>query len=622
MKNSRALRCLSELNIGARAIAILSTAPSRPAADQDGAVHLDFDNPDALRAALIEAGVVRGSRVGLAVSPAGDIGFAVRDARLSITGPLAAVAVGRLDEQLRPRWVCWSNATASALAARGVRLATCWDIVAVHRLLRGGWRADTGRVWAQLHGLDHHTMPAMGQLNLLGGEGDDGGDSEHPVRPDGYLRPEWLAGGWAETAQRAAQWAGVAWSAAELQQGLLDGVMATGEVQGDASATARSESAAELLCAELAADGLPINVAAAEALIASMIGPRAANEAEAAAGRARRDEEVLRHLPPGSGIDLRSPADVKNMLRRLGIDVPDTRAWRLEQMREVHPAVDALLQWRKAERVATTFGYGWLDANVGADGRLRGEWSGSDGAAGRMTAGAGLHNLPAELRPVVLADDGYVFVRADLGQIEPRVLAAVSGDEGLCRATQDDDLYAPVAKRLGVDRSVAKIAVLAAMYGQTSGTAGQALRGMETGYPVAMKYLSDAAEAGFDGRDLRTYGGRLIRMFEIADGADHRAVAAGRGRYARNAMVQGAAAELFKVWAVTVRARAAGLGARIVLCLHDELLLHVPAPHAQATVQLLHDCLAEAAYRWQPAGAGVRFVADISTVRSWADAKA
>jgi len=585
-------------------------------------VHLDFDNPDALCAALIEAGVARGSRVGLTVSPAGEIGFAVRDARLSITGPLAAVAVGRLDEQLRPRWVCWSNSTATALLTRSVRLATCWDIVAVHRLLRGGWRADTGRVWAQLNGLDHHTMPTMGQLDLLGSEGDDGGNTEDPVRPDGYLRPEWLAGGWADSPQRAAQWAGVAWRAAEMQQELLTRLMVAGQIQGDASATARSESAAELLCAELAADGLPISVAAAEALIASMVGPRAANEKEAAVGRARRDEQVLRHLPPGSGIDLRSPADVKNMLRRLGIDVPDTRAWRLEQMRDVHPAVEALLQWRKAERVATTFGYGWLDANVGADGRLRGEWSGSDGAAGRMTAGAGLHNLPAELRPVVIADDGCVFVRADLGQIEPRVLAAVSGDQALCRATQDDDLYAPVAKRLGVERPVAKIAVLAAMYGQTSGTAGQALRGMETGYPVAMKYLSDAAEAGFDGRELRTYGGRLIRMFEIADGADHRSVAAGRGRYARNAMVQGAAAELFKVWAVTVRARAAGLGARIVLCLHDELLVHVPAPQAEATVLLLHDCLAEAAFRWQPTGAGVRFVADISTVRSWADAKA
>jgi DNA polymerase-1 len=290
----------------------------------------------------------------------------------------------------------------------------------------------------------------------------------------------------------------------------------------------------------------------------------------------------------------------------------------------VHPVIDALLLWRKAERVATTFGYGWLDANVGADGRLRGEWSGSDGAAGRMTAQAGLHNLPAELRPVVVAEAGHLFVRADLGQIEPRVLAAVSGDPALCRATQDDDLYAPVAARLSVERSVAKIAVLAAMYGQTSGNAGQALRGMETGYPVAMKYLSDAAQAGVEGRDLRTYGGRLIRMWPIGDDVDQRAVAAGRGRYARNAMVQGAAAELFKVWAVTVRARGAELGARIVLCLHDELLIHVPAENADATVRLLHECLAEAAYRWQPApadGSRVRFVADISVVRSWADAK-
>ncbi len=582
----------------------------------------NFDTPDSLAVAFSEAGVVRGSRVGLAVALTGDIGFAYGDARFSISGPRAAEAVAHVDGALRPRWVCWSKATAATLLASEVRLSTCWDIVAVHRLLRGGWRADEGRVWAQLHGLDHHSMPVMGQLNLLGGEGDDGGDDDEPVRPDGYLRPEWLAGGWSRTALRASLWAGVAWQTAELQQGLLDALISSKQVQGDPSATARSESTAELLCAELEAEGLPIDVPAAEALIASLVGPRAANEGEAASGRANRDHNVLQHLPPGSGIDLRSPADVKSMLRRLGIDVPDTRAWRLEQLRDVHPAIEALLHWRKAERVATTFGYGWLDSHVGPDGRLRGEWSGSDGAAGRMTAGAGLHNLPAELRPVVSADDGYVFVRADLGQIEPRVLAAVSGDQALRRATEDDDLYAPVAKRLGVERSVAKIAVLAAMYGQTSGTAGQALRGMETAYPVAMKYLGDAADAGYEGRELRTYGGRLIRMFDIADGADHRAAAAGRGRYARNAMVQGAAAELFKVWAVTVRSRAASRGARIVLCLHDELLVHVPASHAGATVQLLHDCLAEAAFRWQPAGAGVRFVADISIVRSWADAKA
>jgi DNA polymerase-1 len=464
----------------------------------------------------------------------------------------------------------------------------------------------------------------MGQLSLLGEHGDGEGDAERPVRPDGYLRPEWLVGGWALSPQRVAQWAWAALEAGQLQQAQLssDGVEAV--LLGDAAATARAESTTELLCAELSFDGLPVDVAAAEALIASLVGPRAADEAAASAGRAHRDDDVLQHLPAGSGIDLRSPADVKTLLRRLGIDVPDTRAWRLEQMRDLHPVVDALLRWRKAERVATTFGYGWLDANVGADGRLRGQWSGSDGAAGRMTASAGLHNLPAELRPVVVAEPGHVFVSADLGQIEPRVLAAISGDQALCRATSADDLYAPVATRLGVERSVAKVAVLAAMYGQTSGTAGEALRGMEGAYPVAMKYLADAARVGAEGRDLRTFGGRLIRMWPIPEDADQRAVVAARGRYARNAMVQGAAAELFKVWAVTVRARGCDLDARIVLCLHDELLLHVPAQHAAATVRLLHDCLAEAAGRWQPAqqhGVPVRFLADVSVVHSWADAK-
>jgi len=200
------------------------------------------------------------------------------------------------------------------------------------------------------------------------------------------------------------------------------------------------------------------------------------------------------------------------------------------------------------------------------------------------------------------------------------VLAAVSGDPALRQATTDDDLYAPVAKRLDVERSVAKVAVLAAMYGQTSGTAGQALRGMERGYPVAMQYLRTAAEAGEQGREIRTYGGRLIRMGDLPDEGDHRAMAAARGRYARNAMVQGAAAELFKVWAVTVRARSAELDARIVLCLHDELLVHVPEQHAGRVVQLLDECLGEAAHRWHPTS-GVRFVTDTCVVQSWADAK-
>lgn len=85
-------------------------------------------------------------------------------------------------------------------------------------------------------------------------------------------------------------------------------------------------------------------------------------------------------------------------------------------------------------------------------------------------------------------------------------------------------------------------------------------------------------------------------------------------------MVQGAAAELFKVWAVTVRARAQASGARVVLCLHDELLVHSPADRADAVATLLDDCLAEAAHRWAP-DRSVRFVADVSVIARWSDAK-
>ena len=570
---------------------------------------------------LRNAGVERGVPVGVAMAAGVGFGVAFGERRWSFPGHDPQVAIAAIESDLRPRWTWWSQETPALLTAAGVRVAACWDIAAVHRLLFGEWHADPARTWAALNGLSSTALPADGQLDFLG-SGVDDGNPESPVRADGHLRPDWVAGGWARSADRLAAWAQVALHACTLQQERLDELM----VGGDARATARSESAAEILCAELAYDGLPIDIARAEAVIASFVGPRPRNEREAVELRVRRDAAVLQHGPEGDTTDLRNPNQVRSLLMRMGIDVPNTRAWRLEELRTDHRVIDELLVWRKAERVATTYGYAWLDQHVSrrpTGGRLRGEWSGSDGAAGRMTAQAGLHNMPADMRVAVVAEPGHVLVRADLGQIEPRVLAAVSNDAALARATQDDDLYAPVAKRLGVERAVAKIAVLAAMYGQTSGTAGQALRGMEAAYPVAMQYLHAAAQSGREGRDVRTFGGRCIRMWQTPFGLnerDERATEASRGRYARNAMVQGAAAELFKAWAVTVRARSGPTQARIVLCLHDELLLHVPIENGDAAAALLDRCLQEAAHRWTNGGP-VRFVADVSIIHAWSEAK-
>lgn len=549
------------------------------------------------------------------------VGVAVGQQRLAIDEADADAVVKAIESTLAPRWLQWSSDTALQLHAAGLRLARGWDLAAVHRLLFGGFRAEPARIWARLNDRTTASIPILGQLGLLDEHGDEGDDPEQPCRPDGHLRPDWSAGAWADRPDRLAVWAATALAAGASQRQRL--LALTGH---PALATARSESAAELLAAELTVDGLPLDGGVLSELLAETIGPRPRNAAEEAARRAERDDAVLVHAPLGGERDLRNPAHVRSLLRRVGLEVTDTRAWRLEPLRAAHPFVDALLRWRKAERLATTYGYDWLDRHVGPDGRLRGAWTASDGAAGRMTAGAGLHSLPAELRPAVVAEPGHVFVRADLGQIEPRVLAAVSGDEAFARATRTDDLYAPVAQTLGVPRDVAKVAVLAAMYGQRSGAAGQALAGMQRAYPTAIAYLDAADEAGRVGREVRTYGGRLIRtgddesLASLTPSAERRARAA-RGRYARNAMVQGAAAELFKAWAATVRARLAGTDARIVLCLHDELLVHAPADDGPAVAAVVDDALQEAAHRWRPASTDVGFVTDTSVLRRWSDAK-
>ena len=565
---------------------------------------------------LRQAGVDRGDLVGLVISPAAGLGVATAERAWPVPpGAGLAAEVGRADEALRPRWAMWSGQTAAHLIADRVRLATCWDITAAHRMLFGGWRADPGWAWARARGLDTETMPAGGPLDLFGMTGPDDGDDADPVAPDGHLRPEWVSGGWSEGTDRLARWAELARTLSEVQQGALARLAS----RPMALPTARSESAAELLCAELSADGLPMDRTLAEQVLAGFIGPRPRSDAEAAASRAARDAAVLRHVPAGVTADLRSPAQVRSLLARIGVDVPDTRAWRLRELRDTHPLITALLEWRKAERIATTYGYAWLDESLGPDGRLRGAWTGSDGAAGRMTASAGLHNMPAAMRRAVVAADGHVFVRADLGQIEPRVLAAVSGDQALVLATQAEDLYAPVAAQLGLDRPTAKVAVLGAMYGQTTGHGAQALRRLNAAYPVAMAYLDAADRAGRAGRDLRTYGGRLIVLTPAEPRSAARAAA--YGRYARNAMIQGAAAELFKMWAVTVRARCGRLAARIVLCLHDELLVHCPREQGETVSRIVEDSLDEAARRWAPKS-GVRFISDTTVVRRWSDAKA
>ncbi len=546
-------------------------------------------------------------------------------------GPRAEVLAdaARLEEQAHPRWVVTEAAAGLGdLVDAGVPIARVWDTAQAHRLWQGGWRADPAFAWACAHDLPRPAPPperlpagrdqnpSLFDLDLTALHTDSAAapsdpQPDEPVGPDGGLRPgafgDWAAG---DPARVLALTCWLGRLAAAQHERLA-------RVGPRAVATAHSESAAALLCLELQRDGLPLDRARAEAIVAQAAGPRPRDETHAGQIRRERDAVVLRHSG-GRSADLRNPAQVKDLLAACGVSVATTRKGELEPYRTTHPIVAALLSWRAQERIATTYGYRWLDEHVGTDGRLRGAWSACDGAAGRMTAQAGLHNLPAVLRRAIVAEPGHVLVRADLGQIEPRVLAAVSGDPAFAAATRADDLYAPVAAALGVPRPVAKVAVLAAMYGQRTGAAGQALRDLQRAFPVAMSFLDEAYAAGLAGQPVRTFGGRAIPMGGGALDPGPRGSA--RGRFARNAVIQGAAAELFKAWAATVRPLVRPVGGQIVLCLHDELLVHAPQADADEVVAALRVALADSSRRWL-GHEQVRFVADVSVVTSWDEAK-
>ena len=490
---------------------------------------------------------------------------------------------------------------------------------------------DPALVWAAARPASTRCgRPRTGQLDLLsgGGSADEGdpADADDPVRPDGYLRP-----GWAETGpptlaaaaalgRRRARRAGRSTQAALA--GLPDGRRCPAPpAPGRCSRPGRSRPPS---CSRSssACRGLPLDRADGD-------------RADRGAGRAAAGRRGGRGGQPGRAATTScatwcpaprtstcatrprcascSPGSASTC------PTPGPGGW----SRSAAPTrwSPRCSTWRKAERIATTYGYGWLDRDVGADGRLRGVWTGCDGAAGRMTASAGLHNLPAELRPAVAAEPGHVLVRADLGQVEPRVLAAVSGDDALARATADDDLYAPVAARLGVrpaDRQ-----------GRRAG--GDVRPDLRRGRRGAAR-----AGAGLPGRDGLPAGRRRVRRRRATTCATYGGrrvpdvAAAGAGRPGgRRPRAAGSPATPWcrarrpscsRCGRSSVRAGAARTGAEIVLCLHDELLVHVPEARSRRGGRPAARRAGRPPQRWA-AGSGVRFVADVVVVQRWSDAK-
>ena len=391
-----------------------------------------------------------------------------------------------------------------------------------------------------------------------------------------------------------------------------------------------AESAAALVAAEMGHHGLPWRADVHRELLVDLLGTPSPM-----GGAPRRIAELAQGINEAFGqrIHPDSPAEVLRAFSRAGIQVPNTRAWVLRQVD--HPAVPLLLEYKELYRIWVAHGWGWLDQWV-HNGRFRAEYVPGGVVSGRWaTRGGGALQIPKVVRRAVVADPGWTFVVADAGQLEPRILAAVSGDLRLAQAAAGGDLYAALAtEAFGGDRARAKVALLGAMYGQTGGQAVPALAALRRFYPTAWEYVEQAARTGEGGGLVRSWLGRTCPPPSVSftlddpetvdysgegaprDGARARA----RGRFTRNFVIQATAAEWASVLLARLRTSLGGGAAQLVFFQHDEVVVHCPLADAPWVVSAVQDA-AEEARRLLFGDTPVRFPLGVSTVECYADAK-
>ncbi len=535
-------------------------------------------------------------------------------------GDLAA-AVAEREARDHPRWV-WAATAASypALLRAGVRVERCHDIELTEGLLLGyagrwGEPRAAAAAWARLSGAPVPADPVP-----------------RPAAPPGTVRAtlfdelpgppavglDALARVYADQRSRLT---------ATDQPGRFRLLMA-------------AESAGALIAVEMGVDGLPWRADVHDELLHELLG-----EPSPVGGPPRRLAELAARIADAFGVrqlHVESPAELLRAFARAGVALPNTRSWVLRKVD--HPAVPLLLEYKELYRIWTAHGWAWREAWV-RDGRFRPEYVPAGVVSGRWaTRGGGALQIPKVVRRAVRADPGWRFVVADAGQLEPRVLAAVSGDARFAAAAGTGDLYAALAEdAFGGDRARAKLALLGAMYGQTSGSAIPALAALRRSYPTAFEFVEAAARTGEGGGLVRSWLGRTCppasvsvrntegeglvgESSELVSGVDTdpfgpraRAAARSRGRFTRNFVVQATAAEWALTLLATLRGSLAGTPAELVFFQHDEVLVHCPAEQVESVRVLVREAAGRAGQLLFGA-TSVRFPLEVSVVDCYADA--
>ncbi len=499
------------------------------------------------------------------------------------------------------RWV-WDDTARwyPPLLAAEVRVERCHDLRLCHRLLRRAPAVD-GRL---LDGADSAHWDRLGPAAA----------PTHPTLFSADDTAEHLRA----DVEDARQITAIAASGDAARLGLL----------------VAAESAGALVAAEMTYAGVPWRVEVHERLLTDLLGPRPPR-----GGRPRLLDELVaevRRAFDAPALNPDSHPELLAALRRAGIEVADVRASTLRAV--PHPGIEPLLRYKSLAHLFQTNGWAWTEEWV-SGGRFRPSYQPAGSTTGRWSSnGGGALSFPAQVRPAAVADEGWVLVVADVAQLEPRVLAGMSGDGALARAARGADLYQGMVDDGAVaTRQDAKLGLLGAMYGATSGESGRMVAGLTRRYPAAFGLVEEAARAGERGQVVRTVLGRGSPALEgtwdeSPDGppADLEVLDRRRrayGRFTRNFVVQGTGAEWALCWIADLRNRLWRLGddgplearPHLVLFLHDEVVVHAPAALADAVAAQM-TAAAGSAGALLFRELDVDFPLTISVVRSYADA--
>lgn len=398
-----------------------------------------------------------------------------------------------------------------------------------------------------------------------------------------------------------------------------------------------AESAGAIAATEMGFFGLPWSESEHRRILEEHLGAETPHGHRPPKLQALAEEIAVLLYTPGLNPD--SPQDLVRALQRNGIPVNSTNKWEL--LGKNHPVIEPLLRYKKMYRLFTANGWHWLNTWV-HEGRFHPEYVVGGVITGRWASrGGGALQIPRYIREAVKADPGWKLVVADAAQLEPRILAAMSKDEGLSAASRDQDLYESVAAQgFGGDRAHAKVAMLGAMYGATTGESARLMPTLRKLYPTAIGALEKAARAGEQGGVVSTHLGRttprpgpqwLASQRTSTQEEQSRAgtIARTRGRYSRNFLVQGSAAEWALMWIAELRRQLvfnfldhddAAARPELVFFLHDEIMVHTPE-HLTGQVQACILDAAAHATRWMFGDTSVEFPLTVAVVDKYSDAK-